>query len=463
MTKRKGHHTPKQNTTPDLFSQSSEETYQNPLPLLAIIGRPNVGKSTLFNRIVGQRKAIVDDVPGVTRDRNIVDCDYQGRVFQLMDTGGLDPSASEGMLAQIKHQSELAIREADLLIFLMDGRTGLTPMDEEIVLLLRGIKKPVFWSVNKIDSLKSTPLLADFYQLGQSDIFPISSEAGIGVDELLEALLPYLPEMPEEDEPEFPKVAVVGRPNVGKSTLVNATLGQERLVVSEQPGTTRDPVDSLITVNGRRYVLTDTAGMRRRGRIDRGIEGYSVARAIRALGRSDVAILLLDGVEGVTEQDTKIAGLIQKQGRACVLMVNKWDLRQQDPEAQTRYIQDIHRRFPFFGFVPVVFGSAIQQATLKRLFPKIDEVMGEFSKRIPTGRLNQFLQQALEKNPLPYRRGQPTKSVFMTQVSTKPPTFVLFVRNPKDVSSTYLRYLENSLRQSYGFVGAPIRILVRSK
>ena len=219
---------------------------------MAIIGRPNVGKSTLFNRIVGQRKAIVDDVPGVTRDRNIVDCDYQGHVFQLMDTGGLDPSASEGMLAQIKHQSELAIREADLLIFLLDGRAGLTPMDEEIALLLRGIKKPVLWSVNKIDTPKSTPLLADFYQLGQSDIFPISSESGIGVDELLEAILPYLPKMPEEEVPEHPKVAMVGRPNVGKSTLVNSTLGKERLVVSEQPGTTRDPVDSLITVDGRR-------------------------------------------------------------------------------------------------------------------------------------------------------------------------------------------------------------------
>lgn len=463
MGSRTPRHSTKHKTQADLFSQSSEKTGQNSLPLVAIVGRPNVGKSTLFNRIVGQRKAIVDDVSGVTRDRNIADCDYQGRVFKLMDTGGLDPSASEGILAQIKYQSELAIREGDILIFLMDGRAGLTPMDEEIALLLRSLKKPVFWSVNKIDTPKSTPLLADFYQLGQSKIFPISSESGIGVDELLEAILPYFPMMSEEELPDHPKVAVVGRPNVGKSTLVNAALGQERLVVSEQPGTTRDSVDSLITVDDRHYVLTDTAGMRRRGRIERGIEGYSVARAIRALGRSDVAVLLLDGVEGVTEQDTKIAGLIQKQGRACVLMVNKWDLRQQDPEAQTRYIQDIHRRFPFFAFVPVLFASAIQHSTLKRLFPKIDEVMGEFSKRITTGRLNQFLQLALEKNPLPYRRGQPTKSVFMTQVATKPPTFVLFVRNPEDVSSTYLRYLENSLRQSYGFAGTPIRILVRRK
>ena len=463
MSKRQKKQPGKQPAQPDLFAQSSERRDYGPNPLIAIIGRPNVGKSTLFNRIVGQRKAIVDDVPGVTRDRNIADCDYQGHVFQLMDTGGLDPSASEGMLAQIKHQSELAIRDADLLIFLMDGRAGLTPMDEEIALLLRGIKKPVFWSVNKIDTPKSEPLLADFYQLGQAGIFPMSSESGIGVDDLLEALLPYLPKMPEEEAPDHPKVAVVGRPNVGKSTLVNATLGEDRLVVSEQPGTTRDPVDSLITVNGRQYVLTDTAGMRRRGRIERGIEGYSVARAIRALGRSDIAVLLLDGVEGVTEQDTKIAGLIQKQGRGCVLMVNKWDLREQDPDAKERYIQDIHRRFPFFGFVPVVFGSATQQATVKRLFPKIDAVMGEYIKRIPTGRLNQFLQQALEKNPLPYRRGHPTKSVYMTQVATKPPTFVLFVKHPEDVSSTYLRYLDNAIRGSYGFLGAPIRILVRRK
>lgn len=437
---------------------------QNPIPLIAIIGRPNVGKSTLFNRIVGQRKAIVDDVPGVTRDRNMADGDYQGRIFQLMDTGGLDPSASEGMLAQIKHQSEIAIREADLLIFLMDGRAGLTPIDEEIALLLRGIEKPMFWAVNKIDTPKSVPLLADFYQFGKPEIFPISSETGMGVDELLEAMLPFLPQIPEAEElPEFPKVAVVGRPNVGKSTLVNATIGEDRLVVTDQPGTTRDPVDSFITVNGRQYVLTDTAGMRRRGRIERGIEGYSVARAIRALGRSDVAVLLLDGVEGVTEQDTKIAGLIQKQGRGCVLMVNKWDLREQNPEAQALYTQEIHRRFPFFGFVPTLFGSAIKQTTIRRLFPKIDMVMSEFSKRIPTGRLNQFLQQTLEKNPLPYRKGHPTKSVFMTQVATKPPTFALFVRHPEDVSSTYLRYLENSLRQVYGFVGTPLRILVRRK
>ena len=434
------------------------------IPQVAIVGRPNVGKSRLFNRILGSRTAIVDDVPGVTRDRIMADCTYQNHAFQLVDTGGLDPSAGEGMLAQIKQQSQSAINEADLLLLTMDGRTGLTPLDEDIVTALRGVQKPIFFAINKIDTPKSEPLLADFYKLGQQFVYPISAEHGTGVDELLEAILPYLPLCDDNDvEYDYPCVAVVGRPNVGKSTLINSILGQERLVVSDQPGTTRDSVDTLVTFKGDSYVLTDTAGIRRRGKIDRGIEGFSVARAIRALGRSDVAILLLDGVEGVTEQDTKIAGLIQKQGRGCVLMVNKWDLKFQDPEAQLRYTSELTRRFPFLSFVPVIFGSAMNTKTIDQVFSQIDNVMEEFSKRIPTGRLNQFLQRALEKNPIPYRKGYAVKSVFMTQVATKPPTFAFFSRHPKDVSSAYLRYLENSLREQYGFAGTPIRILARGK
>ncbi|WP_454063609.1 ribosome biogenesis GTPase Der [Candidatus Nitrospira salsa] len=435
-----------------------------PLPQVAIIGRPNVGKSTLFNRIVGSKKAIVDDRPGVTRDRNSAPCAYQGRVFQLIDTGGLDPSASEGMLSQIKQQSEMAIAEADFLILAMDGRSGLTPLDEEIVSLVRGIPKPVFWAVNKIDTPQSESLLADFYKLGLTEVFPISAEHGIGVDELLEAMLPYLPKGHEEESSQnTPKVAVVGRPNVGKSTLVNLILGEDRLVVSNQPGTTRDPVDTEVSFQGSSYILTDTAGIRRRGRIDRGVEGYSVVRAMRALGRSDVAILLLDGVEGVTEQDTKIAGLIQRQGRGCVLMVNKWDLRIQDPEAQITYERELQRRFPFFGFVPVVFASALNPDTISQVFRKVNKVMSEFVKRIPTGQLNQFLQRTLEKNPLPLRAGNPVKSVYITQVATRPPTFALFVRHSGDVNTTYQRYLENALREAFGFIGTPIKVMVRNK
>ena len=448
----------------DFLTAPSEPDLFPSIPQVAIIGRPNVGKSTLFNRIVGQRQAIVDDVPGVTRDRNMAECDYQGRVFHLVDTGGLDPSASEGMLAQIKSQSQLAIAEADLVIFAMDGRAGLTPLDEDIASMVRGIKKPLFVAINKIDTPKSEPLLADFYHLGQTEIFPVSAESGIGVDELLEAMLPFLPrKIEEEGTPDHPRVAVVGRPNVGKSTLVNAILGEDRLVVSDQPGTTRDSVDTRVTYKEKSYVLTDTAGIRRRGRIDRGIEGFSVARAIRALGRSDMAILLLDGMEGVTEQDTKIAGLIQKQGRGCLLMVNKWDLRKDDPEARAVYNKELQRRFPFLSYVPVVFGSATNPQSVKQLFPKIDEIMVEFRKRIPTARLNKFLQQALDRNPLPWRKSRPVKSVFITQVATKPPTFALFVKYPEEVSSTYLRYLENALRETYGFVGTALRILAREK
>lgn len=448
-------------TLPLLPSQGS------PIPLVAIIGRPNVGKSTLFNRILEKKTAIVDDVPGVTRDRNYADANYRNRPFRLVDTGGLDPSASEGMLALVKRQSELAIAEADILILLMDGRTGLTPADQEVVGLLRGTTKPLFVVINKIDTPKVETLVADFYQLGVDQLYTISAEHGIGVSELLDAIYPLLP-VPEEhqEQTQIPRVAVVGRPNVGKSTLVNAVLGEDRVVVSDMPGTTRDSIDSLALYKGRRYLFTDTAGIRRRGKIDRGVEGYSVARALRAIGRSDVAILLLDAEEGVTEQDTKIAGIVIRQGRACMLLVNKWDLREGDSEARHQVEQDLRRRFPFLSWAPVLFGAAVRPDSLSRLFPTIDEVFASFSKRIPTGQLNQFLQNILAAHPLPVRKGKPTKitkSAFMTQVAVQPPVFALFVGHPDNVTPTYIRFLENQLRDAYGFTGTPIRLLVRKK
>ncbi len=438
-----------------------------PVPLVAIIGRPNVGKSTLFNRILGKKTAIVDDVPGVTRDRNYADASYRNRPFRLVDTGGLEPSASDGMLALIKRQSELAIAEADILILLMDGRTGLTPQDQEVVRLLRGSTKPLFVAVNKIDTPKVESLVADFYQLGIEQLYPISAEHGIGVAELLDAVYPLLP-VPEEQREQgtMPRVAVVGRPNVGKSTLVNAVLGEDRVVVSNVPGTTRDSIDSLAVYQGRRYLFTDTAGIRRRGKIDRGIEGYSVARSLRAIGRSDVAVLLLDAEEGVTEQDTKIAGVVIRQGRACLLLVNKWDLREGDAQARQQVELDLRRRFPFLSWAPVLFGAAVRPESLRRLFPTIDEVYASFSKRVPTGHLNQFLQNILATHPLPVRKGKPTKitkSAFMTQVAVQPPVFALFVGHPDDVTPAYLRFLENQLRETYGFSGTPIRLLVRKK
>ncbi len=437
------------------------------LRTVAIIGRPNVGKSTLFNRILGSRTAIVDDVPGVTRDRNYADTVYRNRQFRLVDTGGLDPTATEGMLALIRRQSEIAIAEADLLILVLDGRTGLTPADEEVVRTLRGTAKPVLYAINKIDTPKVESLIADFYRLGQEELYPISAEHGLGVAELLDALFVFLPDMPEEERPaDMPRIAIVGRPNVGKSTMINTVLGQERVVVSNVPGTTRDSVDSIATYRGRRYLFTDTAGIRRRGRVERGIEGHSVARALRAIGRSDVGVLLLDAEEGVTEQDTKIAGLILRQGRACILVVNKWDLKEGDIEAREAYKRTLGRKFPFLTWAPVLFTSALKPDCLRGLYTLIDQVVASFNKRIPTGTLNNLFQTVLTDHPLPARKGKPgkaAKSAFITQVATRPPVFVLFVGHPEDMTAAYLRYLENRFREEYRFSGTPIRLLARRK
>jgi GTP-binding protein len=446
----------------------SQDLFTVTPPLVAIVGRPNVGKSTLFNRMLGKRNAIVDDFPGVTRDRNYADASYRGRPFRLVDTGGLDPTSTDSMLSLIRRQSQIAIAEADILIFVMDGRAGLTPPDEEIVALLRPVKKPVFFAVNKVDTPTSEGLMTDFYRLGKDMLFPTSAEHGVGVDDLLEAVYPLLPQQDAEAGPTaVTRVAIVGRPNVGKSTLVNTLLDEERMVVSDVPGTTRDPIDTTVLYGSRQYILTDTAGIRRRGRIEHGaVEGFSVARALTAMGRSDVTVLLMDGVEGITEQDTKIAGLILKQGRACVLFINKWDLRADDPEARKKYELDLRRRYRFLPWAPILYGSAIKPKTVDQLFPQIDEVMTAFTHRVPTGALNKFLQEILKVQPLPVRRGKPnkaSKSVFITQVATKPPTFALFVGHPDDITKVYVRYLEKQIRDKYGFPGSPVRILVRQK
>ncbi len=423
-----------------------------------------MGKSTLFNRILGTRNAIVDDRPGVTRDRIYAECTYQGRRFQLVDTGGLDPTSTDGMLGLVRRQSQVALSAADIVLVIMDGRAGLTPLDRDIVNELHGADKPVFWVVNKIDSPTLEPLLADFYYLGKDRLFPISAEHGNGVDELLEAFLHLLPALEHDlTETAMTRVAVVGRPNVGKSTLVNTMLGEDRVLVSDVPGTTRDPIDTYIKRQGRQFLFTDTAGLRRRGRVEPGVEGYSVARTMKALGRSDIGVLLLDGVEGVTEQDTKIAGLIQKQGRGCIMLINKWDLRQDQPRAKGKFSSELHRHFPFFTFVPIVFGSALSPETIDHLFGVITQVMKTFSYRVPTGRLNQFLQKALADNPLSGKKGNPLKSLFITQVAIKPPTFALFAGKSAVITPGYLRYMENQLRATFGFEGTPLRILVRRK
>ena len=450
-------------------TRSSHQTFlpglrPSGVPLVAVIGRPNVGKSTLFNRILGTRNAIVDDRPGVTRDRIYAECTYQGRRFQVVDTGGLDPTSTDDMLGLIRQQSQIALTTADILLVIMDGRAGLTPLDQEIVNGLHGVDKPTFWVINKIDSPTLDPLLADFYHLGKDTLFPISAEHGTGVDELLEAFLHLLPEFDQDlEETATTRVAMVGRPNVGKSTLVNTILGEERAVVSDVPGTTRDPIDTHLEREGRQFLLTDTAGLRRRRRVEPGIEGYSVARTMRALGRSDIGVLLIDGVEGVTDQDTKIAGLIQRQGRGCVMLVNKWDLRRNQPEAKKTFSLELQRQFPFFTFVPILFGSALSPKTIDHLFDAVTRVMEAFSYRVPTNRLNLFLQKALTDNPLTVKKGNPPKSLYMTQVATKPPTFALFAGKSAVLTPAYLRYLENQLRATFGFEGTPLRIMVRRK
>lgn len=444
---------------PDLFTM--------PPPLIAIVGRPNVGKSTLFNRLLGKRSAIVDDVPGVTRDRNYADAEYRGRPFRLIDTGGFDPSSTDGMLSLIRRQSQLAIAEADILIGVMDARAGLTPADREIVNLLRPVNKPVFYAINKVDTPKTEGLMADFYETGEQRLYPISAEHGLGVDDLLEAMYPLLPPDSQGQRiPDVARVSIVGRPNVGKSTLINQVVGEERVVVSHVPGTTRDPIDTTVVRNGRPYVFTDTAGMRRRGRVERGVEQYSVARAVAAMGRSDIAVLMLDGAEGITEQDTKIAGLILDQGRGCILFVNKWDVRAAEPKARQTYESELRRRFRFLTWAPVFFGSAMKPDVVEELYRQIDRVMAHISYRVPTGALNKFIQTVVTEHPLPVKKGKPSKavkSVFITQVATKPPTFALFVGHPRDIGKAYLRYLEKRLRETYGFEGAPIRMLVRQK
>jgi GTP-binding protein len=429
----------------------------------AIIGRPNVGKSTLFNRVLGRRQAIVKDFPGVTRDRHYAECEYRGRQFQLVDTGGLVPSADEQLFSLIREQSRRAIADADALIFLMDGREGLTPIDQEIADLLRGVKKPVFVAINKIDTPKSDPLISDFYALGMEPLYPLSAEHGAGVAELLDALYPMLPAATEGPTADIPKVAVVGRPNVGKSTFINTLLGETRLVVNDIPGTTRDAIDTLVRYKKAEYLFIDTAGIRRRGKIDPGVERYSVARAMRALGRADLAVLILDSVEGVTEQDTKIAGLALRGGRACVLLVNKWDLRADDPDAKAKYDAELRRRFAFLAWAPVLYGSALELKTVAGVFPVINRALKAFAHRVTTAQLNRTFQDAIAANPLPIRKGKPVKSAYITQVAAKPPTFVLFCKHPEEIAAPYLRYLENYFREQFDFAGTPIRIFAKAK
>lgn len=433
-------------------------------PVIAIIGRPNVGKSTLFNRLAQKNKAIVIDEPGATRDRNYAEGDWQGRPFILIDTGGFEPTAV-GILAQMREQTTLAIEEADIILFLLDGRDGLTPSDRDIAGILREVKKPVYYVVNKIDGPKHEDLGYDFFGLGVDKVFTLSAQHGPGIDELMNDLAYLLPEeaaVAPEDEERI-RIAVIGKPNVGKSSLINKILGYERTIANPIPGTTRDSIDTPFEREGKKYLLIDTAGIRRKSRVSLTLEKYSVVQALKTIGRCDIALILIDAVEGMTEQDVKIAGLAHEKGTACIIVVNKWDAVAKDNETIGRYVLDIKDKAKFLDFAPIIFISALSGQRVVKIFDLITTVYEQFTRRITTGDLNRAARVFTDRNPPSRSKGKPNSFAYVTQVAVKPPTFVFFVRDPKAVHFSYERYLMNQLREAFGFDASPIRIFFKKK
>ena len=433
-------------------------------PIVAIVGRPNVGKSTLFNRIAEKRVSIVDDTPGVTRDRIYADAEWTGHEFALVDTGGIDFNETDELLPAMRNQAKLAMEEADVILFVVDGKVGITDVDQIIVSMLRTTKKPVVLAVNKVDNLKGVTDSYEFYGLGLGEPFAVSAVNALNLGDLLDAIVEALPEeVPIEDEPDTIRVAVVGRPNVGKSSLVNALLGQERVVVSNIPGTTRDAVDTYFKQDGVTFIFVDTAGMRRRGRIDAALERYSVIRSLRAIDRADVVLMLIDAVDGVTEQDKKIAGYVHESGRASALVVNKWDLLPKDGKTSLRYTETLRQELGFMQYAPVVFLSALTKQRVTRIPEVVKFVAEQHAMRVSTSLLNQVVRDAVGINPPPSDRGRKLKIFYATQASVRPPTIVIFVNDQELMHFSYLRFLENKLREAFGFEGTPLKMVVRPR
>jgi GTP-binding protein len=434
------------------------------LPVVAIVGRPNVGKSTLFNRLIGARKALVRDTPGVTRDRLHGTCEFGGWRATVIDTGGLDPTSDEPLAAQVRRQVLAAIAESDALVLVLDAREGITPLDEEVGRLLRRVSKPVVVAVNKADGPGQEPGLADAYRLGMEPVLPVSAEHGRGVAELIEALMAGLPASREaaDDGPRAVRIAVVGRPNVGKSSLVNAIAGQERVVVHPEPGTTRDAVDTRVTVGDRSYVLIDTAGLRRKGRTQAPLDKLAAVMARRSLERCDLALVVVDATEGVTSQDARIAGYAESAGRGVILVVSKWDLMKGADQAPA-LVRALRERLPFLAHAPVVFTSARAGSGLRELFDTVDRVATDYAKEVSTGELNRVLSAATARRPPAGVHGKTLKVYYGTQTGTRPPTFLLFVNDPAALHFSYERYLAGALRQAFGFVGCPVRLRLRRR
>ena len=434
-------------------------------PIVAIVGRPNVGKSTLFNKLIGQRLSIVEDTPGVTRDRVYAPCSWNGRTFMLVDTGGIELSTDSHIMQQMRAQAEMAIETADLVVLMTDVETGVTAADQDVADMLLKAKKKILLAVNKVDGTGDTPPdVYEFYNLGLGDPYPISSVHGLGTGDLLDRIVEMLPpEQEGQEEDEAVRVAVIGKPNAGKSSLVNCILGQQRVIVSSEAGTTRDAVDTPFENENGKYIFIDTAGLRRRRSVEEDIEKYSVIRANMAIERADVCLILIDGTEGVTEQDTKVAGLAHESGKACVIVVNKWDAVEKDERTMDEMRKDVARKFSFMSYAPIAFISAKTGQRVNRLFELINYVHEQNCMRISTGRLNEVQADALLKVQHPTDKGKRLKILYMTQVSVKPPTFVIFCNRAEIFHFSYQRYLENQIRSVFGLEGTCIRFIIREK
>ncbi|NMO96956.1 ribosome biogenesis GTPase Der [Paenibacillus lemnae] len=433
-------------------------------PVVAIVGRPNVGKSTIFNRLIGDRLAIVEDKPGITRDRIYGNAEWNGKVFSVIDTGGIEIDGDDMILKSIRMQAELAIEEADVIVFMCDAKSGVTHSDEEVAQILFRSGKPVILAINKVDNMKRADDIYEFYSLGFGDPIGISGSHGTGVGDLLDAVVESLPELTDDEyDEDVIRVALIGRPNVGKSSLVNAILGEERVIVSDVAGTTRDAIDTPFEKDGQRYVLIDTAGMRKRGKVYENTEKYSVMRAMRAIERADVVLVLINGEEGIIEQDKHIAGYAYEAGKASLFVVNKWDMVEKDDKTMQQFQNKIRDHFLFMTYAPIVFLSALTKQRLQKLLPVVKHVAEQHTLRIQTHLLNDVVSDAVAINPPPTDKGRRLRINYATQVAVKPPTMVVFVNDPELMHFSYERYLENKIRAAFNFEGTPIRIFTRRK
>jgi GTP-binding protein len=434
-------------------------------PIVAIVGRPNVGKSTLFNRITRTKDALVDNLPGVTRDRHHGDANWNDVEFTLVDTGGF--TEGDAFADDIRLQVHQAIADADVILVILDGKFGVSPFDSDILNFLRGIDKPIFHAVNKIDGAEQEIYLSEFYQLGLDTLYPLSAEHRYGLTDLLDEMARVLSDLandPQQDAAaEMIRLAVVGRPNVGKSSLINRILGQDRLLVSEIPGTTRDAIDSVCKLDGKSYLLVDTAGIRRKGKVTRKLEKFSVIKALRSLERCDVALIVMDASEGITDQDISIAGYAYDRGCGCIMLLNKWDLVEKDSKTVKTYYERLRDQAKFLSFAPAMTISALSGQRVTKTFKLVDEVYGQYAKRIATGQLNRILGKAIEKNEPSLHRGNRIKFFYAAQISTRPPTIVCFVNYPQAVHFSYKRYLLNQLREASGLDKTPIRMIFRQR